>query len=238
MMRRLEALRYQEEAEVLPIGEMTFEAFIAEVLALDEAHFYQQAVMNDPVFGKMTPAFQSELIREGIACGEWYAQTYLAKEKNITQLFKQTKIDFRVEEMPAGGGHVIFAQFKEPNQITLFTDSLDQYDELIATTLFQTELAKEIVQDVLMAHEFFHYLEASNHKQIITLTKKLTLWQLLGFKYETTLISLSEIAAMSFAKAYTGFPYSPFIFDSLLTYAYNQEMSYKIYQQAAKIKMG
>lgn len=42
---------------------------------------------------------------------------------------------------------------------------------------------------------------------------------------------LGEIAAMSFAKALTGIPYSPYVMDAFLVYGYSPEAASGLYEE-------
>ena len=233
ILKKLESFRYQEEVPVSPVTQLTFEAYIEQILALKDEQFQLNAVMGDPVSGKMTAAFREELIATAVACGEFYAAEYSTAGKDIYQLLAQEKLTYQVQDMPAGGGHVIFAQYVEPDQITIFSDSLDQYHDLIQQTRYRGSLARDVLQQVLLAHEFFHFIEFKQRATIVTRNKKLTLWRLFGYEYQTTLISLSEIAAMTFAQHLLKFTYSAFVLDMLLTYPYSSELSYQIYEAVA-----
>ncbi|MGT2908116.1 hypothetical protein [Streptococcus dentiloxodontae] len=207
-----------------------FETFIDLVLAIPEEYFFQKALEDDPIYGRLTRKHKQELVAEARSCGSQFAQEALKQSKNIFQLLKEEQIDYSNPDKPNGGSYVIFAQYTEPNHITVFQDSVAKFLELVATTKYRSFLTEERLKSLLLAHEYFHYLEFSHEKTIVTKTKKMVLWRFLGYAYQTRFICLSEMSAMVFAKTYTDFPYSPYILDCLLTYAYNKELSYKIYQ--------
>ena len=48
---------------------------------------------------------------------------------------------------------------------------------------------------------------------------------------DSTVIVLSEIAAMAFAQAITGIPYSPYVMDVFLVYGYSPEEASGLYEE-------
>lgn len=218
----------QEETDVASVPD--FEAFVELVMAIPEEKFYQDALKADPVYGRMTEELKAELIAEAVICGSDYAESVKKEAPNLSVLLEREGIIYTNPPTPNGGSYLIFAQYVEPNKITVFQDSIDKFLNLVSGTKYQHVFSEKILKQLLIAHEYFHYLEFKDAASVITKTKKMVLWSLLGYRYQTTFMSLSEMSAMAFAKAYLGLDYSPFVLDCLLTYAYNKEMSYQIYQ--------
>ncbi|MGT2929077.1 hypothetical protein ACVR1G_02290 [Streptococcus dentasini] len=207
-----------------------FETFVELVMAIPEEKFYQDALKADPVYGRMTEELKAELIAEAVTCGSAYAEGVRTEAPDLPALLEREGIIYTNPPIPSGGSYLIFAQYVEPNKITVFQDSIDKFLNLVSGTKYQHDFSEKALKQLLIAHEYFHYLEFKDAASVITKSKKMVLWSLLGYRYQTTFISLSEMSAMAFAKAYLGLAYSPFILDCLLTYAYNKEMSYQIYQ--------
>ena len=59
----------------------------------------------------------------------------------------------------------------------------------------------------MLAHELFHFVEEKYKDEIFTKQEKIRLWSLGPLHNDSTVIVLSEIAAMAFAQAITGIPY-------------------------------
>lgn len=225
-----QAVSIDAEEELLALDVPEFEDFIEQVLAIPEASFYQSALREDPIYSRMSAELQAELIALAEDCGQTYADEALAESASISGLLDFKGLAYSNPAMPNGGGYVIFAQYVEPDKITVFQDSIDKFLALVKGSRYEELFPEKLIKEVLMAHEYFHYLEFQNEKTIVTKTKRMTLWTLLGYQHQTKFISLSEMSAMAFAKAYHHLSFSPFVLDCLLTYAYSKEMSYRIYQ--------
>lgn len=54
---------------------------------------------------------------------------------------------------------MIFAQYREPDSVTIYMDSARRAQELIRRERLEGLLGKQAVEDVLLAHELFHVTE-------------------------------------------------------------------------------
>lgn len=125
---------------------------------------------------------------------------------------------------PAGGGQVLFAQFVQPDGITIFTDCLDK-----AETLGGLLPARAKLQSIILAHELFHAVEEAN-PDIYTRTEKIELWRK-PFSNKSCIVCLSEIAAMAFAKQLLGLDFNPYALDVLLVYPYDAQAACGLYAE-------
>ena len=125
---------------------------------------------------------------------------------------------------PAGGGQVLFAQFVQPDEITIFTDCLDK-----AETLGGLLPARAKLQGIILAHELFHAVEEAN-PDIYTRTEKIELWRK-PFSNKSCIVCLSEIAAMAFAKQLLGLDFNPYALDVLLVYPYDAQAACGLYAE-------
>jgi hypothetical protein len=87
------------------------------------------------------------------------------------------------------------------------------------------------VRGLLLFHEIFHFIEERNIKKIYTRTETIRLWKFLFINWDSTVRAVSEIAAMSFARAVAHTVYNPFILDPLLLYGYSKEKAESIFQR-------
>ena len=83
----------------------------------------------------------------------------------------------KTPDTPTGGGHVLFAQYVEPKEITVFMDCIEKAEKLINKEKLQSFFPAADLKDVLMAHELFHGIEYRKRKQIFTQTEKIELWR-------------------------------------------------------------
>ena len=100
----------------------------------------------------------------------------------------------------------------------------------------QAALPGEVpVQDILLAHELFHYYEC-HEPEFPTRRKLITLWKIGKFRYKSPLTVLSEIAAMEFAKDLLGLSWHPYLLDILLLYASDHQEGRKLYDCLLKLQ--
>jgi len=119
---------------------------------------------------------------------------------------------------------VLFAQFVQPDEITIFTDCLDK-----AETLGGLLPARAKLQGIILAHELFHAVEEAN-PDIYTRTEKIELWRK-PFSNKSCIVCLSEIAAMAFAKQLLGLDFNPYALDVLLVYPYDAQAACGLYAE-------
>ena len=88
--------------------------------------------------------------------------------------------------MPNGGGQVIFAQYEEPDKITVFMDTVDKANALLSRRPNLVNLlGKRSIEQVLVAREIFHAVELRAKDTIFTQTYRLQLWKLGPLKNES-----------------------------------------------------
>lgn len=134
-----------------------------------------------------------------------------------------------VAATPAGGGQVLFAQFVQPDEITIYTDCLDKAETLGGALPPRAEL-----QNIILAHELFHAVEEQNQDTIYTHTEKIELWRR-PFSNRSCIVCLSEIAAMAFARRLLGLPFNPYALDVLLVYPYDANAACGLYQEITEL---
>lgn len=188
------------------------------------------AFRRDPIRGKFTKEEKTTLVNQAIACGREKA-LQIKKDKTWQSVYElATQLGLKVEypDRPVGGGHIIFAQFVNPNVITIYKDSIDKAEKCDALQGIQ-------VEQIVLAHEIFHYIEEQD-ENIFTRTEKIRLWKIGPFKNDSNIVCLSEIAGMAFAKELLDLEYSPFILDVLLVSLYHTKVSDALYEEIISIE--
>ena len=133
------------------------------------------------------------------------------------------------QKVPVGGGLVLFAQFVEPDEITIFTDCVDKASRLEEECGCDL-LRRENLTNTLLAHELFHAVEEQHVKEIYTRTERVELWRK-PFSNKSTISCLSEIAAMAFAGKLLDLKVSPYMLDVLLVYSYDKNAAWGLYDE-------
>ncbi|NJP41313.1 hypothetical protein HCH52_09650 [Oscillospiraceae bacterium HV4-5-C5C] len=124
-------------------------------------------------------------------------------------------------------GPVILARFQPPRSIELIADPLEAYSRSYVPPL----PAPELIRQLLIAHEIFHFVEQQQASSIFTQQKQLRLWSLGRLHQDCRLPVLGEIAAMTFARTLCGCDFNPFALDVLLTVRYNSTVSDRLLMQ-------
>ena len=91
------------------------------------------------------------------------------------------------------------------------------------------------IEEILLAHEIFHYIEEHNGEDMFTQRETIRLWKFGPFKNDSNIVCLGEIAGMAFAKELLQLPYSPYILDSFLVYLYHPKVAYELYKEIMNI---
>lgn len=216
----------KREGPHVPLNEMA-----DQLAAITYEQWGIYAFSRDPLEGRFTPEQKREYTKAANACGrEWAKKTAEHYQtRSPEELARKLGMKIYRPDMPVGGGQVIFAQYVQPDEITVFMSCIREAAKL------QEEsgcilLKQERLFDILLAHELFHAVEEQNADTIYTRTEKIELWRK-PFSNRSTIACLSEIAAMAFAKELLELPCSPYILDVLLVYAYDKEMAWGLYDE-------
>lgn len=221
----------QEEMKVPPIKEM-----LKDLMGISDMVWGKYAFRREPLRGKFNEEEKAVLTQKANACGKKYAQDIRAVHGNVDMYTLAEKLGLEVDypDKPNGGGHIIFAQFVEPNKITVFKDSVDKANDLIRVQKLANLFSNVNIEEILLAHEIFHYIE-ENEDNIFTRTEKIRLWKIGPMKNDSQIVCLGEIAGMAFAKEVLKLNYSPYILDSFLVYLYHPQVAYGLYQEVMKL---
>ena len=198
----------------------------AYLRSLDDRQWGRYAFSREPLEGKFTPQQKDAYTAAANACGAEWADKLAAEHGTRDPLTLCGELGLKLETpaTPAGGGQVLFAQFVQPDEITIFTDCLDK-----AETLGGLLPARAKLQGIILAHELFHAVEEAN-PDIYTRTEKIELWHK-PFSNKSCIVCLSEIAAMAFAKQLLGLDFNPYALDVLLVYPYDAQAACGLYAE-------
>lgn len=216
---------------VLPIRTM-----IEKLMTLDDADWSLYAWSRDPLEGKFTRKQKLSYAEKAMACGR--EEAVLLQQDFHTgdpgRLAEAMKLQVAAPDTPNGGGHVIFAQYVEPDQVTIFMDSVKKAEDVIEKEGLAEYLGVIDVFGLLLAHEIFHAVEYRKEDTIYTKTEKVELWKK-PFSNRSRLVCLGEIAGMKFAASLLGLSYSPYLMDVLFMYGYHQEAATALYEEIMEI---
>lgn len=187
------------------------------------------SLKRDPVFSKLPLERIPDYISNSVQCGSEEAVSLKKTMGSLSmgELCRYFDLHLSYDTSENGGYPIIFAQFAEPDQITVSADALRRMDAL---EIWPSISPTASFEDILLAHEFFHYIESRKAKTIYTRTEKVQLWRR-PFSNLSGIHALSEIAAMAFAREYLQLEFLPFALDPLMLCLYDREGGKKLYDE-------
>lgn len=211
-------------------GTYTVREMTEQLLRLSDEQYGHYAFLHEPLMGKFSCDQIEDYIRKAETCGRETAERLTADDCVPEKIAESLDVRIREETTPAGGGHVIFAQFEEPDRITIFTDCLERLNRLVETENLGDLFGEVDFRNILLAHELFHAIEEAEKDSIYTQTEKIELWKK-PFSNKSRILALSEIAAMAFAKTVCKIPFSPYVLDVLMIVSYDQDAACALYEE-------
>ncbi len=220
----------KKEPEKMPVYSIA--DMLAVLTELTDEQWSGYAYYHEPLERKISAEKKIEYCVKANLCGQQEAEKLLCDYPNdsVSAIIEKQGFKMSFPDIPNGGGHVIFAQYVEPDQITVFMDCVKKAKGLIRKENLEKYLIDFDLKDILLAHELFHGIEYRNAKTIYTQTEKIDLWRK-PFVNRSRIIALSEMAAMAFAKRMTKLTFSPYVLDVLLMYCYNSEAASGLYDE-------
>lgn len=195
------------------------------------------ANLDDKVFAKY--AYDKEPLRGKLSFDDYYNNYYLlAKQegkkvatdfegKTTEELVKELDAKVTLKEMQGGEQIYNFAMFTEPNEIIIYKQNAEESQEIVEAV--EDDRYKNIkIIDTILAHELFHMLE-SRYKDLFIYKPHIKLWKLFNYENISKLVSLEEVAAMSFAKELLGMNVNPYCLDVVMCMSRAPERAKKLY---------
>lgn len=209
---------------------------MAEKLAkIPDGVWGMYAFAREPLEGKFTKEQKYEYIKKANTCGRVWAEKIVEEYRTADPALLAERMGMKVQQKktPVGGGTVLFAQFVQPDEITIFTDCITKAQKIYQESGCSL-LEGEMLFSLLLAHELFHAVEERYAEEIYTRTEKVELWKR-PFSNRSSIACLSEIAAMAFAAQLTGIEMSPYMLDVLLVYAYDKNAAWGLYDEVCRL---
>jgi hypothetical protein len=174
-----------------------------------------------------------ELFRKAFDCGHEMAEECVSKfgSRDPKVIAETVGIKVNYPFQPQSSGRILFAEFTLPNEIRIYQDAIDRAKWRFEEPGVTEALGEIKVENLLIAHELFHYFEEEQKNEIWTRTYRYEM-KLMGFiKNFAKVASLSEIAAMGFCKRLNKLPYAPYVMDAFLVYGYSAEHASRLYER-------
>ena len=224
--------RYRQK-ETPPI-ERPVQMIVEDLCSIEDIEWAKYAFSREPLNGKFDDEARIALTAKAIDCGTGTAKSYMHKYNCNDPEGLSEKLGLKVDfpEVPQNAARVIFAEFREPNQVYIYLDGVRKGNQL----LMEPNLKKAFgggfhITSILLAHEIFHYIERQEKKDIWTQNYKIDLWAPPFLKNRSKVAVLSEIAAMAFTKTISGIHFSPYVLDAFMVYGYSPLAASALYEE-------
>lgn len=192
---------------------------------------------RDPLNNKITYKEKIDMIEKANKCGIGKAIELREKFGNNSCRGYAKNLGLEISEIEEknSNDYILFAKFNSPNKISICRNNVEIAKEMVERENISALIDDVNIEDVLIAHEMFHFLEGQD-KNIYTKNEKIKLWNIGPIKYHSGVVALGEIAAMSFAKEMLKLTYYPNLFDVLLLYPQNENRALALYDEIYAVK--
>jgi len=204
--------------------------YIPSLLSIAPNDWVHYAFLKEPIIGRLDNYKKQEYFTCASKCGIELARIIKNQypKKSIIQCAEIEGAIIELSEPEQNGIQKVFATFTEPKNILISKNISEGVDELIHAHGFSKVLGDVSTFEVLLAHEFFHYLESKN-LNIYTKQKHLPILKLWKWEYRVPIPCLQEIGAMAFTKEFFNLTYSPYLYDILMLYVSDPEGAEKLF---------
>lgn len=215
----------------------SFQHIANDLLTLPDTTFDAYVFEREPLCRKIPTELQLELAEKsrnsGIALAKQLQKTYPScTPQEICSAMGLIVID---NQEPQHSFQIVYGQFVQPDQITLFSHCLQTVSTIAAQSNSSNFPTTEQLRQIILAHELYHALEEQT-PELFAAAYRLPLWKVGPFHNDSPVLCLSEIAGMAFAKQLCNIPFSPYALDALLLYGYDAHASCDIYQEVMSYK--
>ena len=166
--------------------------------------------------------------RRAYGCGRAYGRSLAPGGASPSELCRAAGLHVRALSAPPLPHMELFGLFDPPDSVFLRQDLLDRCDRYRSDSGLDAALGPVRTGDVVLAHEYFHFLEERDRKTIFTRTHTEPSG-LLGRR--SHLPPLSEIAAMSFAQELLGLHWTPLLLDCILLSLSDRRSAYSLLER-------
>lgn len=208
-----------------------------KLMQLNDMEWGKYIFSRDPLNRKVNPKQRMDMIRNAMQCGKEKAAELRKQFGNLSVSDYAKKLDLKIsfEDSYGSENYIVFARFNYPDKVTIYKGNVDKVNKLILEHDMQDMMEHVIVENVLLAHEMFHFLEEKDNF-IYTRTEKIELWKIGPFHYQSKLMAIGEIAAMAFARELNGISYNPYLFDAIMLYPHDKEKTQKLVDEILQMK--
>lgn len=169
-------------------------------------------LQDDMLFHKIPKNKIKYYINEASNIGKREAEKY--RGKNLDDILQYNGVETIIRDTSKSKrldlrGEIIFD--KKEKIIIIYKDSMEQlYNCLKEAGIV---ISKNMVYDIHLAHEFYHFIEYKNNKNTNELLDKIETISIGVIKKKSSIIKTREVAAHSFCKEVLGLKFHPKLMD-------------------------
>lgn len=205
---------------------------IFELKKVPDAVWGKYQFQRDLLNNKITQQQKRQMIASSVACGIAAARKIRKEHGNKTalEIFESMQVPINYSDEEQIGNRLLFALYEADRGVLLMKKPIEKFNEYSQQTGFE----QHQVENYILSHELFHHIE-SHDPEIYTQKTKIGLWKFLFYTYRSNIRALSEIAAMSFTKELNQLDFSPYLFELILVWPYDQNQTYTLYNEVNAI---
>jgi hypothetical protein len=195
----------------------TTPSWLTEVAAASPETLGLVMLDADPHARRLDRAAQFAAVRDALADGASSAETLRERFPDLAPQEIAHALGVPIEatdDDPMVGSLWRFAEYRQrPARILMYSRGLAPLDRAVVGPLAVRLLGQATPRDVFIAHELFHHTEAIRSDTPIARRHQPTLFRVGGWRWRTSIATLSEIAAGAFAQSLLDLPCHPKVLD-------------------------
>ena len=175
--------------------------YVEKLNTFTESDWCRYAFGNEPLSGKFTPEQRLGYFRGAAECGASLAMSLKERlgELSIPEYADRENVNVHPDDTEFDSIYTMFAKFTHPDDITIYLKNARATDRLIAENDLSAIVGNVRTEDLLLAHELFHFYE-NRMPELYIHQKHVLLFKIWRFENRSKIICLAEIAAMHLPK--------------------------------------
>jgi hypothetical protein len=195
----------------------TYPPWLAEIMSASAETLGLAMLQGDPHAWRLDRATQLAAVRDALTDGRRTAEVLRERFAGLTPRQITYELGVSIEasdDDPMVGSLWRFADYRQrPACILLFSRGIAPLDRVLVGGSAERVLGRATPQDVFVAHELFHHVEAIRADPPIARRYRPTLLRIGRWHWRTGIAALTEIAAGAFAQTLLDLPCHPRVLD-------------------------
>ncbi|MDB7101266.1 hypothetical protein [Enterococcus mundtii] len=199
---------------------------ISKLMTISDKQWCDYQFKREILVGKLSLSEQRAWGEMARQCGERLAEVIYRKyhTRNIHALCRTLNVAISYGETAWRNDRLTLATYDETTGICLMTEPIQKFEQEKITAL-----PLEKVTSLILAHELYHHLETCD-PTLYTQQKTVELWRFFGYRHQSKIRTLSEIAAMSFSEKLNNVGFSPYVLEVAMIWPYDPLLCERLVQ--------